>query len=76
MRTRMRLLAALLCCTLLSSSCAWALVNTMKYEDNTTFGRAMMDLKEAKEKGAITELEYEIEKKRILEHQNKLEMKH
>ena len=75
MKTRIKLLAALICCTLLSSSCAWALVNTMKYEDKVSVGRAMMDLKEAKEKGAITELEYDIEKKRILEHQNKLEMK-
>ncbi|MEN9360482.1 MAG: hypothetical protein RL095_2017 [Verrucomicrobiota bacterium] len=71
----MKLPLALVLLALLSSSCAWALVNTMKYEEHTSFGRAMIDLKEAKEKGAITELEYEIEKKRILERREKFEMK-
>jgi outer membrane lipopolysaccharide assembly protein LptE/RlpB len=71
MKTRIKLLAALVCCTLLSSSCAWGLFNTVQIEDNVSFGRAMIELKEAKEKGAITELEYEVEKKRFIEQQSK-----
>ena len=55
---------------LLATGCAWSLFDrgTVNYQRGTTTGRELLDLQEAKAKGALSDDEYLRARKAILEH--------
>ena len=57
-------LSALLCLT----GCVAAIGNRDAQLSGGTLGQQLIDLQKAKEAGAITELEYQTQKARLLEH--------
>jgi hypothetical protein len=54
----------------LLSGCAWSIGGQKEASISTapTRGQQLLDLKKAKDQGAITEQEYEVQKKRILDN--------
>ena len=50
------------------SGCIAAIGNGPGRTANGTLGQELMDLKKAKENGAMTEAEYEVQKARLLRH--------
>jgi hypothetical protein len=52
-----------------SSGCAWGILNrgSIAHSRNTTIGQELIDLKEAKEKGALSDEEYTKVKKAVME---------
>lgn len=58
---------ALLCGALLLSGCAIQIGNRHPDSRGGTVGQQLVDLKKAKEAGAISEAEYETQKKKLLD---------
>jgi PBP1b-binding outer membrane lipoprotein LpoB len=66
-RHRIHLTAALALATaLLLNGCVAAIGNRDAKAGNGTLGQQLVDLKKAKEAGAITDTEYEVQKARLL----------
>jgi len=67
--TALRAVAVLAAAAMVAGASGCAICNrgTMHYSRTTTMGKELVDLKDAKDKGAVTAEEYEKAKKDILE---------
>lgn len=65
-----RVLCILLCGAVLGTGCAIQIGNRHPEASGGTVGQQLVDLKKAKEAGAISQAEYEAQRKKILERDN------